>query len=79
MSEINFEYAKGRYINPKKIIELSVYSKSVPGTDNPSEYRTVWRVALTIDVQNKENSTMYSDPYATEAEANSFAKTVPLS
>ena len=79
MNEQNFEYAKGRFCKSSKIIEVSVYSKQIPGKDNPSEYETVYRVALTLDVQNKDKGTLYSDGFDTEAKALEYAKTVPIS
>jgi hypothetical protein len=78
MNETNFEYAKGRFCNPKKIIEVSVYSKQMPGKDNPSDYETIYRVAITLDVQNKDKGTLYSDGFDTETKAIEFAKTIPI-
>jgi len=77
MSEINFKYAKNRFVNPKKIIDVSVYSKQLPDLDDQGKNKIAWRVAITVDVLNKDNSTLYSDAYATEVEALKFAESVP--
>lgn len=78
MNESNFTYARGRRINPKRILETAVYEKQVPGKDNPSDYTTVWRVAITLDVQASDKNTVYSDPFATEADAEAFADKIPM-
>jgi hypothetical protein len=78
MSEQSFEYARGRFINPSRIIEVSVYKKDVPGKENPSAYETVYRIALTLDVQQADKSVVYSDAYASEADALAYARAVPL-
>lgn len=78
MDKNNFEYAKGRFISPARIIEVSVYSKKVPGKDNPSDYETVHRIAITLDVQQTDKSVVYSDAFATEDLAVAFARTIPL-
>lgn len=70
-----YEYAKGRFImNPEKVIDISVYSKQIPGQENPSEYETVWRVAYTLDVEHKDKGTLYSDGFKTEGEARTWAQ-----
>lgn len=78
MSEQNFQYAKGRYVNPKRIVEVSVYSKQATSPDNEGNYPTTWRVAISLDVKEAEKSTVYSDPFATETDANNFAQKIPL-
>lgn len=78
MENQKFEYAKGRFINPAKIIEVSIYKKDVPGKEDPSDYTTVYRVALTLDVQVKDKGVVYSDGFETEAAARLFAMTIPM-
>lgn len=79
MENEKFEYAKNRFCNPKKIIEVSVYSKQSQSPDSEGQYPAAWRVALTIDVQNKDKGTLYSDAFETERQAVDFAKSVPIS
>jgi hypothetical protein len=78
MSEIKFKYAKGRFLNPNKVVDASVYSKQLPEVDDQGKNKIVWRVAISMDVINKESSVLYSDGFATEQEAERFAMTVPM-
>lgn len=78
MNEDKFEYAKGRYVNTAKIIDLAVYGKQSTTVNDKGEYPVVWRVAIALDVQATDKGTVYSDPFETEPQANQFAKSVPL-
>lgn len=75
MAKKPYEYARGRFIlDTSKVIDVAVYHKQQPGKDNPSDYTTVWRVAYTLDVQNTEKNTLYSDAFNTEDEARAWAQ-----
>lgn len=78
MENQKFQYAKGRFINSSKIIEASIYEKQVPGKDNPSAYETIIRVAITLDVQNKDKGVVYSDAFSSVSEAELYVSKLPI-
>lgn len=79
MSNVLFEYAKNRFVNPAKIIGVSVYTKQASTPNEMGEYVHVYRVAIDLDVKEATKGTVYSDAYETEQAAIAFLKTVPVS
>lgn len=77
MSKMNFEYAKNRFVNPKKIVDANVYSKQAQAPNENGHYPVTIRVALSIDTENKEKGTIYSDPFPSETEAREYIKNIP--
>lgn len=77
--DTSFQYAKGRFVNPKRIIDTAVYSKQSDSPDSEGHYPINWRVALTLDVANKDKGTLYSDAFSTEQAALEFCSKIPLS
>jgi uncharacterized membrane protein affecting hemolysin expression len=77
MSKMNFEYAKNRFVNPKKIVDASIYTKQAQAPDAQGNYHVTVRVALSIDTENKDKGTVYSDPFATETAAREFIQNIP--
>lgn len=78
MSNQLFEYAKNRFVNPAKIIGVSIYSKQSQSPDNQGNYPLTYRVAIDLDVKEVSKATVYSDGYPTEAEAKEFLVKVPV-
>lgn len=74
-----FQYAKNRFVNPKKIVSVSIYSKQSKDVDESGNYPVVHRVAIDLDVKEVTKSVVYSDAYATEQEAAKFLSTIPVS
>lgn len=77
MSKMNFEYAKNRFVNPKKIVDASIYSKQAQAPDANGNYPVTIRVALSIDTENKDKGTIYSDAFETETAARAFIQNIP--
>lgn len=61
-----FKYAQGRTVNSKLIVGASIYQKDGK-----------YKVAIDLDTVNPDRRTVYSDPYATESEAQQFINTIP--
>lgn len=78
MPEQMFEYAKNRFVNPKKIIGVSIYQKQGQDVDQDGNYPVVYRVAIDLDVKDSPKGTVYSDPYTSESEAKKFLVTIPI-
>lgn len=73
-----FEYAKGRFVNPAKIVSANIYRKADGGTDNEGKPTEIIRVAIKLDVNEATKSEVYSDPFANEVLAAAFVKSLPL-
>ena len=63
-----FEFAKGRYVNPRKILSVNIYQKE-----------SNWRVAIELDASYKEQHTVYSDPFTIYEAAQAYVNLIPLS
>lgn len=77
MAGLSFEYAKNRFLNPAKVIDASIYEKQSKDVDPSGNYPQVIRVAISMDTENKDKSTLYSDAMPTLADARKFIGTVP--
>lgn len=78
MSKQLFEYAKNRFVNPTKIISMSIYSKQAETPNERGEYTVIYRVAIDLDVKEAPKSTVYSDAYETEELAKQFLLSIPV-
>lgn len=68
MSEKMFEYAKGKFVNPKKVIAVNAYEKEGK-----------WRAAIDVDVVSKEKATLYSDAFETYDSCRNYIANFPTS
>lgn len=76
MSSLTFEYAKGRFLNPKKVIDASIYTKQSKEVDSTGNYPVVTRVAIAMDTENKDKSTLFSDPMPDDKAARNFIQSI---
>jgi len=74
-----FEYAKGRFVNPSKISNCSIYTKQGDTPDEQGNYPITHRVAIDLDVKDATKATVYSDAYTNDSEARRFVGTIPIS
>ncbi len=77
MSKLNFQYAKGRFLNPAKIVDASIYEKQAKEVNDKGEYPVVVRVAFAMDTENKDKATLYSDVLQSWSAAEQFIASVP--
>lgn len=73
-----FEYTKGRFVNPKKMIGANVYKKQVGTDNNNGQPIHEIRVAIDLDTENKDKSVIYAGPFPDEFSAENYAKSLPI-
>ena len=78
MADQMFQYARGRYVNPHKILTANIYSKDSPNGESPSNDGKVLRIAIDLDAVETSKSVVYSDPMPGWAEAEAFILNIPV-
>lgn len=73
-----FEYQKNRFVMPSRIISASIYNKQNGISDTNGQPNIEIRVAIEIDVMQRENNALFCGPFASEQIAKEFIKTIPL-
>lgn len=79
MSLLDFEYAKNRFLNSRKVIDGSIYEKKPTTPNDKGEYLPVLRVAISMDTENKDKSVLYSDVMPDHATAIRYIASMPIS
>ncbi len=73
-----FEISKGRFVDPSRILGANIYNKDCGVDSTNGERKTEIRVALDIDTENKDKSSLFAGPFADEQKAIDFIKSIPL-
>ncbi len=77
MGKLSFQYAVGRFCDPNKIVDASIYTKQSKEVDTNGKYPVVTRVALSMDTENKDKATLYSDALKDNEAALGYIASVP--
>lgn len=62
-----FEFAKGKFLNTKKLIQANIYEKDGG-----------FRVAFDMDAASKEKATLYSDKFTSAEAATALIQQIDL-
>ena len=74
-----FEITTGRFVDASKIIGANVYKKDTGKlSEADGSHITEIRVAIDMDTANKDKASVYAGPFASEAAAVAFIKSIPL-
>lgn len=77
MSKLDFEYAKGRFLNSSKVVDAAIYTKQATTADADGQYPVVIRVAISMDTEHKDKAVLYSDVMTDDKAARAFIASVP--
>ncbi len=78
MGKLSFQYAVGRFCDPNKIVDASIYTKQSKEIDETAKYPLITRVALSMDTENKDKATLYSDALRDNDAALAYIASIPL-
>lgn len=67
MSKRMFEFAKGKFLNQSKLIQVNIYQKE-----------NTFRVAFDMDSVSKEKSTLYSEAFTSYEAALALVQSIIL-
>ena len=72
-----FEYSNGRFVQVSRIVAASIYNKPLNTVDENGEQRKEIRVAIEIDVAQRENNTLFGGPFTDTEAARAFILSIP--
>jgi hypothetical protein len=74
-----FEYAQGRFLNPKRIICANIYRKKITQDASQGIAREEIRVAIDLTTGGPKPECVYAGPFTSEEHAKQFIQTLPAS
>ena len=78
MSKQPFQFAKGRFVNPARILTAHIYQKDETDNSGQATGRKILRVAIELDTLDKAKSSIFSDAMPDLAAAESFINSIPF-
>lgn len=73
-----YEFTRGRFIDPKRIIGANIYKKDVRDAQGQSTGTTEIRVAIDLETSDPKGACVYAGPFESEEHARNYIASLPV-